>query len=289
MNDKIWTVLELLNWTTPYFQNAQLDSPRLSAELLLAHVLRCQRIELYTRFDQQPTPDELSAFRDLVKRAASHEPIAYLTGTKEFYSLTFAVTPSVLIPRPETELLVDRALEHLRSLDQPGQVWDACTGSGCVASAIAHNAPNATVLATDICPDAVDVARGNADSLGLADRVTCTQADLLTLPEDWPGDETFDIITANPPYVGSDDWVATSVKHEPDLALYAGANGLDLIARLLKQVPEYLAPDGCFLMEFGQGQTPRIAHLVEQIDALAPPTFQKDHQGIDRILIARLK
>ena len=234
MSEKNWTVLKLLSWTTEYFQKAELESPRLLAEMLLSHVLECERIELYTRFEHLPTDAQRATFREFVRRAGQHEPVAYLTGTKEFYSLPMKVTPVVLIPRPETEMLVDLAVTHLRSLGRPGWVWDICTGSGCVALATAQQVPTTTVLATDISTDAVAVAHDNATSLGLADRVTCLQADLLTRPASFDGPEQFDVITANPPYVATGDWVAPSVTREPDLALYAGETGFDIITPLVR-------------------------------------------------------
>ena len=156
-NTGSWTVLKLLNWTTEHFTRNQLDSSRLCAEILLAHVLRCQRIELYTRFDYSPTPEELASYRDLVKRAAGHEPVAYLVGQKEFYSLKFKVNSDVLVPRPETEILVAEAAGHLKTLGRPGLAWDICTGSGCVAVTLASQVKDAHVLATDISPQAVAV------------------------------------------------------------------------------------------------------------------------------------
>ncbi len=146
---KRWTVLSLINWTSEYLAKAQIDNSRLAAEILLAHVLGCERIELYTRFDSEPPEDQRTQFRQLVLRAAGHEPIAYLVGKKEFYSIELKVTPDTLIPRPETEILVEQTLKCLANLDRPGFVWDVGTGSGCVAIAVAANNPDVMVLATD--------------------------------------------------------------------------------------------------------------------------------------------
>ena len=284
-----WTVLRLLEWTKKYFADADVDEPRLCAEVLLAHVLGCRRIELYTRFDYTPDPEQLTAYRQLVKRAVDHEPTAYLVGSREFYSLKFKVTPDVLIPRPETEQLVAEAETHLKTLKRPGLMWDVCTGSGCVAIATALQVDDVHVLATDICPRAVALARVNAEAHNVTSRLRCGVADLASLPDDC-GDLTgskFDVITANPPYVADGDVVAESVKHEPHAALYAGGDGLDCIRKLLPQVPPLLQAGGIFVMEFGLGQQDRIADLIAKIDQFAEPRILKDHQGIQRTAVVQ--
>jgi len=159
--DQSWTVLRLISWTKDYFAKGGIEDARLAAEVLLAHVLECKRIDLYARFEHEPGPDQLAAYRELVARAGKHEPAAYLVGHKEFYSLEFKVTPDVLIPRPETEMLVSEAIAHVKQLSRPGRVWDVCTGSGCVAVAIATQVKDAEVLATDISPTAIEVAAEN--------------------------------------------------------------------------------------------------------------------------------
>ncbi|MDP6543420.1 MAG: peptide chain release factor N(5)-glutamine methyltransferase [Phycisphaerae bacterium] len=283
-----WTVLKLLEWTKKYFAEADVDEPRLCAEVLLAHVLECQRIELYTRFDYTPAPEQLAAYRQLVKRASDHEPTAYLVGSREFYSLKFKVTPDVLIPRPETEQLVAEAEAYLKGLNRPGLMWDICTGSGCVAIATAVQVDDLHVLATDICPQAVALARTNAEAHNVTSRLRCGVADLAGIPDDC-GDfrgRKFDVITANPPYVADGDTVGASVEHEPRAALYAGANGLDCIRNLLPQIPPLLQDGGVFVMEFGVGQQDPIGALIAEIDQFAEPRILKDHQGIERTVIA---
>ncbi|MCP4375438.1 MAG: peptide chain release factor N(5)-glutamine methyltransferase, partial [bacterium] len=223
-----WTVLKLLEWTKKYFAEANVDEPRLCSEVLLGHVLNCQRIELYTRFDHIATPEQLAAYRQLVKRASDHEPTAYLVGSREFYSLKFKITSDVLIPRTETEQLVAEAEAHLKTLGRPGVMWDICTGSGCVAIATANQVRDARALATDICPKAVAVAQINTETHNLTDRIRCRTADLANIPQDCGdlNDQKFDVITANPPYVADGDTIAESVQHEPRGALYAGSDGL---------------------------------------------------------------
>lgn len=283
-----WTVLRLLDWMKEYFARNELESPRLAAEILLAHVLSCSRIELYTRFDHQPAEAQLQNLRELVRRAATHEPVGYLVGSKEFYSLTFEVTQDVLIPRPESEMLVDQALERIRDCSRPPRVLDACAGSGCVGIAIARNCDWARVLCTDISPQAVEVARRNAAKLDVDDRVKVDVADCLEIPEDCSDFLPLDVITANPPYVKEGDWVAPSVKHEPDVALYSGGEGMDVIRRIVTDAPDRLAPGGALIMEFGYDQSQAVDRLVAENEAYDYPRCDllKDHQGIERVIVA---
>lgn len=279
-----WTVLRLLEWTREFFAGKQLASPRLCAEVLLADVLGCQRVELYARYNYQPAAEQLDQFRQNVRKAAAGEPVAYLVGQKEFYSLPIRVTPDVLIPRPETEMLVDAALEVARSLSG-GAVWDVCTGSGCVACAIARQAPDTAVLATDISPRAVAIAQQNVEALGLADRMTCAEADLCHKPDAWDGPDTFDIITANPPYVADGDEVGPGVEYEPDLALRAGPEGMDVIVPLLQQIPAVLKPGGRLCLEFGFGQGDAVRDAIVATGAFAEPDIRCDHNDIERIAV----
>jgi release factor glutamine methyltransferase len=263
------------------------DDPRLCAEVLLAHVLGCPRIQLYAQFSLEPPAEKLTAYRELVKRAASHEPVAYLVGAKEFYSLKFKVTPDVLIPRPETEILVSEAIHHLRGLGRPGKVWDACTGSGCVALAVAANVKDAAVLATDLCPRALAVAAENAASLGVSDRVRLREADLLNLPADCADLSPLDVITANPPYVAKGDPVGATVRHEPALALYAGEKGLEFLRRIIAAAPGLLGGGGMLAMEFGLGHADSVRDLLVATGAFAEPKILRDHQSIERAAVAR--
>lgn len=282
-----WTVLRLLNWTREYFEAHHVDDPRLSAEVLLGHCLGCRRIDLYTRHDRRPSSEQLTAYRQLVRRAVEHEPVAYLVGEKEFYSLRFKVTPDVLIPRPETELLVGEAVEHLRTLDGAGTVWDACTGSGCIAVAVAVQVDSAAVLATDISPEAVAVAAENAEAHRVGARVRCCMADLLDSPDAAADLAPFDVITANPPYVAEGDEVGETVKHEPRSALYAGDDGLVCIRRIIRDAPDRLVPGGILAMEFGYGQATEVRELIFARRAFDEPRILRDHQGIERAAVAR--
>ena len=296
-----WTVQALLNWTKGYLQRAGTDGPRLAAEVLLAHALGCRRIELYTRYDFLPAEAQLARFRELVAHAARREPVAYLVGEKEFYSLAFLVTPDVLVPRPETEILVEQAVGYLRGLGRPGEMWDVCTGSGCVAVATAKQVAGAAVLATDLSPAAVEVARKNVARHGLEDRVQVREADLLTPPADWPPQRqkslqfgerlpaAFDVITANPPYVPDEADVAPEVSHEPAIALRGGKDGLDFIRRIIAGAPAFLRPGGALVLEFGVDQGPAIRDLLASAGAFCEPAILRDPQQVERAALARKK
>ncbi|MFC1766658.1 peptide chain release factor N(5)-glutamine methyltransferase, partial [Planctomycetota bacterium] len=236
-----WTIKALLEWVDPFLSEKDVDAPRLCAELLICHVLKKQRIQLYTEFDQVVAPAQLAKLRDLVKRASEHEPVAYLVGKTEFYSLEMIVSPAVLIPRPETELLVQYAIEFLRTQEAPYRVLDLCTGSGCMAVAIAKNVPEAKVTATDICDEALSIAAKNVEKHGLTERVQLLSGDLFEpiLPQLDNGH--FDLIVSNPPYVtdAEMDTLDKNVKeYEPVKALVAGPAGLDVIERIVSRAGE---------------------------------------------------
>lgn len=284
-----WTVLKLLDWTRAYLERAGVDAPRLGAETLLAHVLGCQRIDLYARFDSTPTSQQLAAYREFVRRVGEHEPVAYLVGEKEFYSLTFRVTPAVLIPRPETEILVSEAVNHLQGLGRPGVMWDVCTGSGCVAIATAMQLDDLTGLATDVSEGAVAVARENAERHGVTDRLRFRVADLLNKPADCQDLPAFDVITANPPYVTNGEPIAESVKREPAEALRGGPNGLDVIRPLIAAAPDHLNIGGVLILEFGFLQDEAVCDLLDAVEQFDDPRVIRDHQDLDRaVVVTRL-
>jgi release factor glutamine methyltransferase len=285
-----WTVLRLVNWTREYFERQGVEASRLATEMLLAHVLKCQRLALYTQFDRVPGEPQLAEFRELVKRAAGGEPIAYLVGHREFYSLDLLVTPDVLIPRPETEVLAERAIDFLRGREN-ATCWDACTGSGAVAAAIAKNVPHVRVLATDISPAALEVAKKNMARLAIEDRVLTDQADLLTLPPQGAALAPFDAVTANPPYIAltQKDELPPSVLREPHQALFGGSDGLDFIRPILQQAPAALKPGGLLAMEIGFGQAEAVWELLKQAPEYERPEFARDSAGIERVLVAYRK
>jgi release factor glutamine methyltransferase len=285
-NNEPWTVLRLLNWTRDYFAKADIDSPRLCAEMLLAECLGCQRIELYARGHDVPEEAVRARFREMVRRAGEGEPVAYIVGHKEFFSLPFRVTPAVLIPRPETEILVDQAVNELR-LRKGGVCWDACTGSGCVAVAIAANMPEARVLATDISPEAVAIAAENAEANDVADRVTTAVTDLLSMPDAWDAEPLFDVITANPPYVADEDKVGHGVDREPVIALRSGPTGLEIMRKLVPQAPPLLKDEGLLCVEFGMGQADEVRDIIMDTGAFDEPDIIEDAHELERTAVAR--
>jgi release factor glutamine methyltransferase len=282
-----WTIQKLLTWVTEYLTQKDVDAPRLSAELLLSHVLGLKRIELYTQYNKVVVQEQLDRLRDLVKRAGEHEPVAYLIGRTEFYSIELEVTPDCLIPRPETELLVQRSIEFLRKRTGPQQGCDLCTGCGVIAVAIAKNVPDAKVIATDISEPALAVAARNIEKHKLADRIELRHGDLFEPLV--PQLDVFDLIACNPPYVSAPEYEALdrNVKeYEPRLALYAGPDGLDLYRRIVEKVREFLKPDGILLLEIGYRQGPPVRELLELTGLFAPIRIDKDLQGHDRVVTA---
>jgi release factor glutamine methyltransferase len=279
-----WTILGVLNWTAQYFAEKKIASPRLDAEVLLAHVLGGDRVGLYVRFEQPLERDELDAFKELVRRRAAGEPVAYITGTKEFWSLPLRVDPRVLIPRPETELVVDVILELTRDAP-PGLACDVGTGSGAIALALKRERPEWTVIATDISAPALQVARENAARLAID--VEFLEGDML---RPLAGRGPFDVIASNPPYVAEAE-LATLMRevseHEPRAALTPGGDGLAAIRELIAGAPGLLQPGGALVVEIGFQQGAAARSLVAASGAFAPPALRRDHAGLDRVLCAR--
>lgn len=258
---EVWSVRRVLAWTTQHFEKKEIDSPRLTAEILLAHVLKLTRVRLYIELDRPLDPGELKSFRELIARRAEGEPAQYLVGAKDFYGRTFQVDPRVLIPRPETELLVEAVLQKVPK-DAPSLLLDVCTGSGCIALTLAAERPLARVYAIDLSPDALEVARANAQRLQLEERVTFLQGDLLA---PLPAELRFEVIVSNPPYVGSGEipGLSREVRREPRLALDGGADGLELIRRLAPDALPHLAPGGLLALEIGESQGAAVQRVLE--------------------------
>lgn len=281
-----WTVRKVLEWTTQHLQKHGSETPRLDAEVLLAHARKCRRIELYTNYDE-PLSDAVRAqMRELVQRRANAEPVAYLVGHREFFSLDFAVTPDVLIPRPDTETLVLELLSRARGMAAP-RVLDLCTGSGCIAVSVARNCPAAIVTATDISEGALAVARGNVERHHVSDRVELLQGDLFG---PLPAGTTFDFVASNPPYIPTAEieTLAGDVRrHEPRLALDGGADGLDLLRRILAEAPRFLVPGGWLLVEFTPEQAERLTELARRQGEYGEVRVQKDLAGQARVLLAQ--
>ena len=253
MTEEVWTIQRILLWTRDYLTKAGSPSARLDAELMLAEVMKLRRLDLLLRFDQPLQKDELARFKRLIQRRAKHEPVAYILGRKEFYGLDLLVNPNVLVPRPETESLVDEVLAFLGKPEAPaGDVLDLCTGSGAIALAIADavkkKAMERQVIATDLSPEALAVAQGNGARLGL--------------PAQWllgnlfapVADRKFAVVVSNPPYVLSariPELDADVRDFEPHLALDGGPDGFDVLGRLAAQAADHLVPGGLLAVELG--------------------------------------
>lgn len=265
VSEQTWTIGRLLDWTTAWFKEHGVEGGRLAAELLLARALGCRKIELYTRYTDEPTAEQRAAFKELVKQAGAHVPIAYLLGSREFFSLEFDVTPAVLIPRPETEALVQRAIAICRT--QPEKVWqvlDLGTGTGCIAAALAKYAKNTMLTASDVSAEALAVAAENITKHGLSDRIRLVEADAATLPADIIPPGGFDLIVTNPPYISDTDWIALPPnvrEHEPQRALYGGPDGLNFYRRLAAEAGSLLAPGGRLLAEIAAGRLPAVTEV----------------------------
>ena len=278
--EELWTIGRLLQWSEGFFRDKGIETPRLDAEVLLSHVLEQPRIYLYVHYDQPLDPEELAAYRGFVRRRAAREPVAYLLGEREFMGITFAVSPAVLVPQPDTETLVGEAEKRLRGT--PGaRIADVGTGSGAIALSLLYMLPNLTAAAVDVSSAAIEVARENAARLSLSDRVTFYEGDLLVPLLG----QTFDAILSNPPYIPRKDIAALSpeVRAEPHVALDGGADGLDFYRRLTREAAALLRPGGFLAVEAGQGEAAAIsamarAHGWTEVD------IAQDLAGIDRVV-----
>lgn len=286
-----WTLRKVLDWCTGYFEKKGVDPARLSSELLLAHVLNCQRIRLYTDLHRTMSEDELATVKALVKRAIEQEPIQYLTGKAHFYNLEFEVNRDVLIPRPDTETLVDRALAHLKSSTIPEpRVLDLCTGSGCVAAAIAAHHKTAIVVGTDISLPAIDVARRNIEKNKLADRVVLYAGDLYEALKNLIDARPFDLIVSNPPYIASEQIAKLDANvrdFEPRLALDGGPDGLDPHRKILAGAVDRLNPGGGLLMEIAFDQEEPAMWMLSQDQRFSDAKCFRDLGGNPRVISAR--
>jgi len=277
------TVLEVLQSTTGYFQKRNIDSPRLNAEHLLAHVLGRKRIDLYLDFERRLPESELAPLRELVKRRGSGEPLQHLLGTVDFCGRSFRCDKRALVPRPETEQLVELLISHLKSEIVSPRVIDVGTGSGVIALTLAAEFLEAEIVGIDISDDALMLARENAERLGMAHRVRFLRSNLLESMQ-----PSFDLIVANLPYVSTEDRqnLSREVLHDPEVALFAGARGDELMRQLIAQAPEWLRPGGMLAMEIGIGQSETLVAALAAKNYLDIWT-EKDYSGVIRFLMAR--
>ena len=289
MPSKMWSVVDLLDWTTGYFQQHGIPNPRLDAEVLLGHLLKKSRLQLYLHFEMPVFQEHLTPFRELIKKRIAHTPVSYLTNRKEFMSLDFYVDERVLIPRPETEQLVETILtaetENFQRLLELG------TGSGVIATCLAVQHSEWEIVATDISESALAVARKNAEIHACTAQIKFLSGDLFepVAAICANGDAQFDWIVCNPPYIKNTerDTLSPDVRdHEPEIALFAGSDGLDVIRRLIAEAPKYLAPTGKLILEIGATQANTIRTLLEAESAYATYKLFKDYAGKERIVLA---
>lgn len=278
-----WTIGRLLAVTVDWLARSQPDSPRLDAEILLAHVLGCPRIDLYVGFDNEVGDHDLKRFRELVTQRRDGAPVAYLLGEKDFFGRTFFVDPTVLIPRPETEFLVVAAIDWAKR-NNVERFIDVGVGSGAIAITLLAQWPTSTALAVDISAEAIAVAERNAEGLGVRDRLTLLTSDLF---EAVPSGAPVDMVISNPPYVARDEWDSLDPgvrEREPRLALWGGEGGLEVIERLIEQSRHYLKPGGSLLMEIGAGQESATRELLARDGGWSPLPTRRDGAGIPRVV-----
>jgi release factor glutamine methyltransferase len=281
------TVASARAWAIEELKRAQSKSPPLSADLLLAFVLHWDRVRILTHPEESISEEAWARFQDLVRRRAKREPLQYLTGEQEFYGLAFRTGPGVLIPRPETEILVENAIRLIRNRPHPGaRFLDVGTGSGCIAISIAHEVPTAAGWAVDLSAAALEIARANARRHGVADRIRWIRSSFLDC---FPPNPVFDFIFCNPPYIALNDCdsLPSEVKdYEPHLALFGGESGLQVYRDLIPEAPSRLVPGGYLLLELGAGQAEQVKQFVEH-EGLSVEAILSDLQEIPRCLVGR--
>ena len=280
---ELWTIGRILKWTEQYFKEKGIESPRLDAEVLLSHILGRERIYLYVHFDEPLEPAELARYREAIKQRVQRVPVAYIIGEKEFMGLTFRVTADTLVPRPDTEILVQAAIERLRARGDAPRFADIGTGTGAICLSVLHFLPKAQADTVDISPAARAVAEENAAALEVADRVTFHTGDLLAPL----AGQCYDAILSNPPYIPDGDIAALAPEvrlKEPHTALAGGKDGLDFYRRLTADAPALLKDGGFLAVEVGIHQAAPVAALA--VPAFSRTEILKDYAGIERVVIA---
>ncbi|RJO67835.1 MAG: peptide chain release factor N(5)-glutamine methyltransferase [Myxococcales bacterium] len=290
MSSEPHTPLSLVKLTQSYFTGKGLASPRVDAEILLAHVLGCKRLDLYLRHDEPLLDEQVARFREFVRRRAAGEPVQHLTGEQEFYALTLQVGKGALIPRPETEILVETIFKTVAP-EGDGRPWRVCelgTGTGAIAIALAKGWPKATVQAVDLSFDALETAKGNVAYHSLAERVKLLQGDLFEPVHDLG--EAFDLVVSNPPYVSASELPDLDPEvrdYEPRLALDGGTDGLDVIRAIARQAPSYLKVGGWLFLEIGGSQGEAVQQLLQRAGVYEEVRILQDLAGRPRVAGAR--
>jgi release factor glutamine methyltransferase len=294
MSSKIWTIKDLLKVTSDYLTKKKIESPRLCAEILLAHLLQTSRVDLYLHFEQPLNDSEIEAYRALIRRRLAREPVQHITGVQEFWSMDFQVGPQVLIPRPESEVLVEQAISLFKKGRLPGgeqpRVLDLGTGCGALAVAVAREMQEAFIWASDISEEALTVARSNAERHGVEERIQFKSGDLLN---PFRSEEiSFDLILSNPPYITSQEFETLPPEvrdFEPKLALDGREQGLYYIQEIIHQAPENLNEGGWLALEMDPRQIPRALELISRDDQYDHADRVRDYSNRDRVVIARKK
>lgn len=289
MSNKIWRVVELLDWTSGYFEQRSIPTPRLDAEVLLGHLLNKSRLQLYLDFDMPVFQEHLTPFREMIQKRIERTPVSYLTNQKEFLSLEFYVDERVLIPRPETEQLVETILAT--KTDTPQRVLELGTGSGVIATSLAVHQSEWDIVATDISEPALTVAQQNAETHACTAQITFMSGDLFDPIKMIRNSEErqFDWIVCNPPYIKNVERESLSpdvLDYEPEIALFAGDDGLAMIRRLVAEAPAYLAPNGKLLFEIGDTQATSVCPLINAEPDYCTYEFLKDYAEKDRLVLA---
>ncbi len=285
MAERTWTILEVLRWTTDYFRDKSIDDARPTAEILLAHVLSVERITLYLNYDKPLNPVELAAYRGCIKRRMNGEPVQYITGKQEFWSRPFKVSPAVLIPRADTEVLMEQSLKAVADVPAP-RILEIGVGSGALAVSLGLERSDAQVFGCDISAPALLMAHTNRDTLDADANVSFFQGNLLDAVRPHP---SFHLIISNPPYVTEAEFALLPREireHEPRTALWAGRDGLDVVRAILRRAPDFLIPGGLVLLEIGSSQGKAVLAFVGELGVYGQVEVIRDYSGRDRVLRA---
>ena len=284
------TLAEAINGAAITLATASITNARLDAEVLLSHIIRKDRVWLITHRDDVLDDKNRRDFDEAIRRRTKREPLQYIIGNQEFWGLEFKVTPDVLIPRPETEFIIEAALAIVQDRNRPVRIIDLCTGSGCIAVSLAKELTAAHVIATDASEIALAVARENARSHSVADRIRFLEGDLFEPLKELDIRGQIDIIVSNPPYVRAGDLTTLQPEvrdYEPKLALVAGPEGTEFAAQIIKHATEYLNKNGALIMEMGLGQAGALTRMTEATGAYSKPEVLKDLAGIERVIVAK--
>jgi len=291
VNDEPWTVMRVLNWTSDYFGKKGIESARLEAELLLAHSLKMKRLDLYTHFDLVLTAQQLASFRALIQERLAGKPTSYILGHKEFMSLDFLVNEYVLIPRPETEILVEAAIEKLSEIEGEPLALDICTGCGNIACSIATYVPTARLFATESSAEAALLARKNAERLGVSEQVKIVEGDLFS-PLEGKLPRQADLVVSNPPYIsaGQFEKLPREVRdYEPRSALLSGPKGTEFHQRIAKEGLEFLKPGGYIAMEISPEQAEQVREILSALGEYRDAELRRDYARKERVILAQRK